>query len=67
MPTDCTDVCEVIIDKLLEAGFTRQELKLDVEDNHDAILDALTRVRFVRMSRRALTEREKYEAWLKFR
>jgi len=48
MGTDCTDVCEVVIDLLLHAGFTKKELDLDNEDNHDAILDALSKVKLVR-------------------
>lgn len=44
MPTGCADVCEVLIDLLLEAGFSKRELELENDENHDAILAALAKV-----------------------
>ena len=42
--TDCADVCDAVIERLLALGF---EIDLD-EQNHDAILEALSDVAFVR-------------------
>ena len=42
--TDCADVCDVVIERLLSLG-----IKIDLdEQNHDYILEALAEVRFVR-------------------
>jgi hypothetical protein len=50
MTTDCTVVCEVIIDMLLAIGFNKKELDLvdDESENHDAILEALSKTKLVR-------------------
>lgn len=50
MHTNCTDVCEAVIDRLLRLGFTREELGVDDEEgeDHDKILTCLSWVKFVR-------------------
>lgn len=50
MHTDCTNVCEAVIDRLLQLGFTKTELGLDdpEDEDHDKILEYLSWVKFVR-------------------
>jgi len=49
MVTDCTDVCDIVISKLLMAGFTVEELELNTDsEDHDKIIECLNRVKFVR-------------------
>lgn len=57
MTTDCVDVCATVIDRLLEAGFSEEELELDAEEcgeNHDAILKALSESRIERRKEHSL-------------
>ena len=54
MVTDCTDVCNAVIDRLEAVGFDFSEEQLSDETDceigeivHDKVLDALSQVRFV--------------------
>jgi hypothetical protein len=48
MSSDCTDICEIVMDRLEELGFIliHGESSMDV---HDQMIEALQEVQFVRI------------------
>lgn len=44
--TDCTDVCEIVIERLKNLGFTIVD-----EEDHTDVIDALGHVKFVKKER----------------